>query len=624
MQIKGSSFLDEQGRTITLRGLNVGSASKYPNQPSLPSHESFSFFEDNLSFVDHPLALKEANSHFARIQAWGFNTIRLLVSWEALEHTGVGEYDQTYINYIQELVKRARAHDLWVIIAPQQDVWSRYTGGDGAPLWTLEKVGLDATQLHKSGTALLHHQSQDKYHEGTWAANYNLMATATMFSLFFGGDDFAPQVKIGEEGVQTYLQEKYIKAYSRLAQSLQALDNVIGFGIMNDPSPGWIGCPDLKQNHFYPKNGPCPSPFQSMLLGAGRPQEIEHWKAGPKGPKKLGLFSENPRGVKAWLNGFKCIWKNHGVWDIDDTGEPALRIPNYFAQVSQKEVVFAQDYWLPFIRKFSQEIRLILPQIFMFVDQPILGNPPHIREEEANYMVHCPTWFDHSTQHAQKFQSWSRVDSHTGKTVIGKKRIKKLFSGQSFGTKTQSAEFFHNAPVFISKTGIPFNLKNSNGLKTGNFKVQNQAMDLTLNPLEENLLHWAVWNYSPKNENDWGDQWNLENYSVFSREQQTDKSNIHSGGRALEALIRPYALVTAGILLKAQYNWRKGIFEFEFEHEDKHENKSTELFVPQLHFPETYAVQVSDGSFEKDLENQKLIYKHSKDLYRHQIRISCS
>ena len=34
-----------------------------------------------------------------------------------------------------------------------QDVWSRYSGGSGAPAWTLELVGFDLTALEETGAA---------------------------------------------------------------------------------------------------------------------------------------------------------------------------------------------------------------------------------------------------------------------------------------------------------------------------------------------------------------------------------------------------------------------------------------------------------------------------------------
>ena len=77
-----------------------------------------------------------------RIAGWGMNCLRLLTTWEAIEHAGPGEYDDAYLDYYAEVARRAAARGLWVFVDPHQDVWSRWTGGDGAPFWCFELAGL--------------------------------------------------------------------------------------------------------------------------------------------------------------------------------------------------------------------------------------------------------------------------------------------------------------------------------------------------------------------------------------------------------------------------------------------------------------------------------------------------
>ena len=100
--------------------------------------------------------LDEAHEHFERLRAWGFTFLRLLVTWEAIEHAGPGTYDTDYLDYLEALVRKAGEHGLSLFIDPHQDVWSRFTGGDGAPGWTLEAVGFDVDGLVPAGAALVH------------------------------------------------------------------------------------------------------------------------------------------------------------------------------------------------------------------------------------------------------------------------------------------------------------------------------------------------------------------------------------------------------------------------------------------------------------------------------------
>jgi hypothetical protein len=45
---------------------------------------------------------EKADEHFGRLRAWGLTFIRLLITWEAVEHKGPGQYDEDYVNYLGE------------------------------------------------------------------------------------------------------------------------------------------------------------------------------------------------------------------------------------------------------------------------------------------------------------------------------------------------------------------------------------------------------------------------------------------------------------------------------------------------------------------------------------------
>eukprot|EP00662_Eupelagonemidae_sp_cell21_P057405 gene57405-biopygen115501 len=50
---------------------------------------------------------------------------------------------QNHSMYLVAFVRRCRSHGIVVFIDPHQDCWSRWTGGDGAPAWTLTAAGFD-------------------------------------------------------------------------------------------------------------------------------------------------------------------------------------------------------------------------------------------------------------------------------------------------------------------------------------------------------------------------------------------------------------------------------------------------------------------------------------------------
>ena len=276
IHLDGRNFKDEHGRTLILRGVNLGGSSKVPAQPDGATWKRDGFYNHRaVSFVGRPFPLAEADEHFRRLRAWGFTFLRFLVTWEAVEHAGPGIYDEAYLDYVRSLVEKAGEYGIDVFIDPHQDVWSRFSGGDGAPGWTLEAAGFDLTKIHAAGAAILHQEHGDPFPRMVWPTNNNKLAAATMFTLFFGGSDFAPQLKVEGEAVQEYLQRHYIGAVKQVALRLQGLGNVAGYDTLNEPSNGWIGEPDLrKPAQAVPVlMDATPTIFQSMLLGSGVPQD---------------------------------------------------------------------------------------------------------------------------------------------------------------------------------------------------------------------------------------------------------------------------------------------------------------------------------------------------------------
>jgi hypothetical protein len=72
---------------------------------------------------------------------------------------------------------------LSAFVVVHQDVWSRYSGGSGAPAWTLEAVGFDLHALEESGAAWLLGVKGGGHVEaerGIWPCGYQKLAAATM------------------------------------------------------------------------------------------------------------------------------------------------------------------------------------------------------------------------------------------------------------------------------------------------------------------------------------------------------------------------------------------------------------------------------------------------------------
>lgn len=126
LHIDGKSFRDPQNREIVLRGINVAGDAKYPKSPDVPSFVSDKFFEaDDVSFVGRPFSLEDAHIHFQRLRKWGYNAIRYIFTWEAIEHAGPGIYDQEWIAFTIEVLRIAKQYEFYVFMDPHQDVVSQ-------------------------------------------------------------------------------------------------------------------------------------------------------------------------------------------------------------------------------------------------------------------------------------------------------------------------------------------------------------------------------------------------------------------------------------------------------------------------------------------------------------------
>jgi len=625
IQIKGSWFVDEYGRTLLLRGANLD--AKVPAKPDGATHITEGFFQHaDVSFVGRPFPLEEADSHFTRLRHWGLTFFRFLVPWEAVEHRGPGMYDEEYLDYLCAVVEKAHTYGLNLFIDSRQDVWSRFSGGDGAPGWTFDLIGMDITRFKQTGAAVTHQAYGDQFLPQVWALNGHKLAAATMYTLFFGGNDFAPRTKVDGEPIQEYLQRHRINAYQQVAKKLKDMPNVIGYDTMNEPWKGYIGCHDLNSIKWLMyRNGDCPTAFQGMLLGSGIPQEVEVWRAFL--PKLIGKKVLNPDGEKVWREGFDCVWKANGVWDIDSQGNPLLLRPHHFTEVNGRKVDFMRDYIRPYYNRFAAGIRSVDPDAVIFLTPPNEEyTPPEWGDSDARNIVFKPHWFDDinwiSKSYLPYIHPFVGHDRITGKVIVGlPSTIQKAFINQLRRLKVMAQKFSGGVPTLIGETGINYDMNKKEAYRTGNFKHHIKVWDRILHAMDANLLNYTLWTYNAGNDNTWGDHWNLEDFSIFSLDQRTDPTNINSGGRALEAIVRPYPMATAGEPLRIAFHIEQRIFEFDFRH-DPSIGQPTEIFVPEFQYPWGYAVEVSDGTFERDAQNQLLIFRHTTEKKTHRIRIT--
>ena len=434
LRIEGRTFRDTEHREVTLRGINVAGDAKYPATPDLPSNQPNRFFEgDEVSFVGKPFTVDDAHTHFSRLKKWGYNTIRYVFTWEAIEHAGPRRYDDEWCDHTIRLLRLAKEYEFYIFMDPHQDVWSRFTGGSGAPMWTLYAMGLDPKGIAATQAAWVQntYPEPSKYPKMIWATNYTRMACQMIFTLFFAGRDFAPKAILDGKNIQDYLQEHFIEACRYLARKIQEAgdlenDTVIGWESINEPNKGLLGFQDLTIIPAEQKlqKGPSPTAWQAILTASGRACEMDTWDFGGLGPYKSGTELVDPKGETVWLSadfddssygwkrdpGWKlgeCIWAQHGIWD---SSNDQLLKKDYFAKhpISGEKMtyeLFTNTYFMEHYRRFRKAITSVHSDAIMFCQPPVMEIPPSLKgteDDDAN-MVYAPHYYDGITLVTKKW-----------------------------------------------------------------------------------------------------------------------------------------------------------------------------------------------------------------------------
>lgn len=462
LKVQNGRLIDPEGRPVLLKGINVDGSMKLPVKPFLPSYVGDStnsndiFFDgDNVSFVGRPFPLEEAEEHFRRIKLWGFNTIRYLITWEALEHLGPGQYDQEFVDYTIEILKILhRVGGIYVFFECHQDVWSRFCGGSGAPMWTLYAAGIQPTRVSVTTAAVLHSDAQfdessrsepNCYPKMIWVSNYKRLALFTMFTLFFAGDAYFPDLRINGQNIQHYLQLQHMKALEFFWLAiLKALPHmledgtILGFELLNEPNQGLTGhlhLGKLPENEHL-KIGATPTVYDSLRMGMGLPVEVDVYKIAITGSQKCGRQVVDPAGLRLWLSaeemtacdakyGWKrsgwvpgeCIYAQLGIWNYNSeelkvladlplnkrlafaTDQCQLNKPNFFNEDRDKfKAVLSEkgDWALPgpvnteffvnvcfvhFYVQFKEMVRRLAPTAFVLMQPLVLVIPPKLKDD---------------------------------------------------------------------------------------------------------------------------------------------------------------------------------------------------------------------------------------------------
>jgi hypothetical protein len=596
-------FVDAEGREVLLRGVNLGGDCKLPF-PDGGTHlpDDFSGHRD-ISFIGRPFPLDEADTHLARIASWGFNCLRLLVTWEAIEHEGPGLYDAAYLDYVAAVARRAEAHGLVLFVDMHQDVWSRMTGGDGAPGWIFEKLGLDFTRFDAAGAAhVMQHRydharaearQEDNYPMMSWARNYRLPANGIIWTAFFAGALLTPGWMIEGENVQHYLQRHYLGAMAALAERLADNPAVIGFDTLNEPSLGWIGqamsAPQLAATREAPipvRAGPCWTPFTALQAASGMAVKLPVLVAGASGAMEIvGERIANPDGISIWADGAADPYAAAGAWS--GAGESARVVDeNFFRRAGGRAIDPDADLLLPFFQKVAATLRAIDPDwlIFAEVNPYQLGHGRGFPAGMPERSVNTSHWYDVDILWKKRF------DSAAGAAALHARYVGEI------GGLFDAADPAYAMPRLMGEFGIPYDLEDGRAFarwaagerSEDIWAAHDAALTAMYDAIDTLRISSTQWNYTASNRNDLriGDGWNQEDLSIFSPDQLADGGD---GARARKGFARPYVRRAQGRIAAMRFDADAAHFEAVID-ADQAIAAPTEIVVPAAHFPGPIAV----------------------------------
>ncbi len=602
LTVAGPWFADAHRRRVLLRGVNLGGSTKVPAVPDGATHLPTDFAgHREVSFVGRPFPLDEADAHYRRLRGWGFNLLRFLTTWEAVEHAGPGDYDEAYLDYLRAVVQKAGDHGFAVFVDPHQDVWSRMTGGDGAPGWTLELLGFDLPRLDASEAAItmqgrirLGDRSPYPYGQMIWPNNRYRLAAATMFTLFFAGERLAPGCTVAGEKVQHLLQRHFVGAMRAVAERLAGMDHVLGYDSLNEPAAGYVGIADLREPLPVYHSAPRLTGFESLTIPAGFPARVPRVERRGLRQEVAGEVLLNPEAISAWRDPAADVWRREGVWEADAAGRPHLLRPTHFAGVR-----FFADCVVPFVKRYAAALRAVDPGAILFIEGEPEAEEPLRWDDPESPVVNASHWYDLLTLTTKHYDPEACLVWGSGEVVEGAELVRASFRAQIAAHVADSRRYLGGAPTLIGEFGLPYDLDGGAAYRTGDFSEHVAALDAYYEALDANLVHSAQWNYTADNDNAHGDRWNGEDLSIYSREQ---------GGRAVPGFCRPTLRAAAGIPQGQRFDRMSGTFTLVVE-VDGAVSAPTLVYLPRLHYPGGPAVAVTSGSAAYDEAAQLLTWR---------------
>jgi endoglycosylceramidase len=305
VSVRDGRIVDDVGRTVLLRGVNVNQLGDY--------------FQGAAGV---PPVLPFSRSDLEQIAALGLNSVRLLVHWSALEPRP-GVHDVVYLDRVRQAVTWARELGLYVVLDMHQDAWGRYVntagtdscppplgaaiGWDGAPEWATYTDGLTRCRFQLREASL---------------------AVADAWQSFW----------VDRGAIQQHL----VDTWAWLAGEFRDDPTVAGYDLLNEPNPGVaLGGTD------------------AVSLGEYHRRALDAIRAAERGGltkivffEPLATWSATGVGIpRPWTGDTQIVYAPHIYLgsisaDVSVTGKEVVPLRTGFEQARREATVYGTTFWV--------------------------------------------------------------------------------------------------------------------------------------------------------------------------------------------------------------------------------------------------------------------------------------
>ena len=580
----GTWFKDEAGRYLLFRGVNFASRSKLPPYlPVFPLNNKTA----NLDIMKKELEL--VRPELNTLKQLGFNVVRLIVIWKALEPFPNPNLDsllpegEEYLELVKEVIDALYELGLYTIIDFHQDIAHEVYGGDGFPDWA---IAID--EIHPRPI-------KSNQINQTWFLGYNIdpLIRNTLISFWKN------QLTNIDVGLHSYPVRNHLeKTIGQTVKFFKNMNNgeghrgILGYQLFNEPHPAGLDRRSFEEEYladFYTNALKEIKRFDDKVFVLIEPRV--DWNVFPDVEIASVFLQEtkNRESIKMseLSNLIQALIRNNKGTDF-------LEITNILlSQISN-----AND---TNISKFREQLSALL-NITSSITTYLPKDVDFIKRFEScgvfSFHYYDPWTLFYSLLNLpddmhNKLKEWPTIFDQMRQSAISRDLIPFL------------TEFGGNQDWERLKTDLQPDL-------VYHGKQIRAYMNLQFIQIENFLLNSTYWNYDLYNTHQGKDNWNLENFSLLGPNRES---------RNLDIVARPYPIQSSAKPELLFFDL--GTKHFALILKGPVVDAPTVIYVPfNMHYTPNFEVLGTSNTIEWNKESQLLSWYPDNNVILNQLIIA--